>query len=185
MEAAPSHDAKGRAAVLGTRLEIVDAEAETVRRIYEMFASGVTVPEMVKTLNADQVAIAKIGKLNSPWNQERIRRILRQETLRRDRGVEPDEAGQEPTHRTGPVACESSRRCSARVGTTVLSPTSCGAGFRLGFTRAWHDLIPRLGIVGIARCVSVAYLGILTNEKLDHWSRNQGDGMNERETHPA
>jgi site-specific DNA recombinase len=79
VEATSSDDAKGRVAVLGTRLEIVDAEAETVRRICEMFASGVTVPEIVKTLNAEQVAVAKIGKLNSPWNQTRIRRILRQE----------------------------------------------------------------------------------------------------------
>jgi site-specific DNA recombinase len=79
VEAMPSDDAKGRGEFLGTRLEIVDAEAETVQRIYEMFASGVTVSEMVKTLNAEQVAIAKIGNLNSPWNQTRIRRILRQE----------------------------------------------------------------------------------------------------------
>jgi site-specific DNA recombinase len=62
-----------------TRLEIVDVEAETVRRVYEMFASGMTVPEMANTLNAEQVAVAKIGKLNSPWNQTRIRSILRQE----------------------------------------------------------------------------------------------------------
>jgi site-specific DNA recombinase len=79
VEATPSDDAKGRGEVLGTRLEIVDTEAETVRRIYEMFASGVAVPEMVKTLNAEQVAVAKIGKLNSPWTQTRIRHILRQE----------------------------------------------------------------------------------------------------------
>jgi site-specific DNA recombinase len=79
VEATPSDDAKGRVEVLGTRLEIVDAEAETVRRICEMFASGLTVSEMVKTLNAEQVAVAKIGKLNSPWSQTRIRRILRQE----------------------------------------------------------------------------------------------------------
>jgi site-specific DNA recombinase len=79
VEAAPSDDAKGRVSVLGTRLEIVDAQAETVRRTYEMFASGVTVPEIVKTLNAEQFAVAKIGKLNSPWSQTRIRRILREE----------------------------------------------------------------------------------------------------------
>jgi site-specific DNA recombinase len=79
MEAAPRDDAKGRVAVVGPRLEIVDAEAETVRRICEMFASGVTIPEVVKTLNAEQVAVAKIGKLNSPWNRTRIRRILREE----------------------------------------------------------------------------------------------------------
>jgi site-specific DNA recombinase len=79
VEAAPSDDAKGRVKVLGTRLEIVDGEAETVRRIFEMFASGVTVPEMAKTLNAEHVTVAKIGKLNSPWNRTRIRRILRQE----------------------------------------------------------------------------------------------------------
>jgi DNA invertase Pin-like site-specific DNA recombinase len=79
VEATTSEDAKGRVEVLGTRHEIVDAEAETVRRICEMFASGVTVAKMVKTLNAEQVAVAKIGKLNSPWNQTRIRRILRQE----------------------------------------------------------------------------------------------------------
>jgi len=79
VEAAPSDDAKGRVAVLGTRLEIVDTEAETVRRIYEMFASGVTVTEMAKTLNAEHVTVAKIGKLNPPWNRTRIRRILRQE----------------------------------------------------------------------------------------------------------
>jgi hypothetical protein len=47
------------------------------------------VPEIVKTLNAEQVAVAKIGKLNSPWNQTRIRRIVRQgryvETVVRNR----------------------------------------------------------------------------------------------------
>jgi len=79
VEAGPSDDAKGRVAVLGKRLEIVDAEAETVRRIYEMFASGVTVPEIVKALNAEQVAVAKIGNLYSPWARTRITRILRQE----------------------------------------------------------------------------------------------------------
>jgi site-specific DNA recombinase len=77
VEAAASDDSKGRVPVLGTRLEIVDDEAQTVRCIYEMFASGMTVPAMVKTLNAEHVAVTKIGKLNSPWNRTRISRILR------------------------------------------------------------------------------------------------------------
>jgi site-specific DNA recombinase len=62
---------------LGSRLEIVEAEAETIRRIYEMFTNGRTVPEMVKTLNTEQVATAKIGNVHSPWNSSRIRRVLR------------------------------------------------------------------------------------------------------------
>ncbi|NYF53918.1 recombinase family protein [Tunturiibacter gelidoferens] len=79
VDATPSDDAKGRLEVLGMRLEIVDAEAETVRRIYEMFARGVTITEIVKTLNAEHVADAKIGKPFSPWTRTRIRRILGQE----------------------------------------------------------------------------------------------------------
>jgi site-specific DNA recombinase len=79
VDATPSDDAKGHVEVLGMRLEIVNAEADTVRRIYEMFARCVTITEIVKTLNAEPVAVAKIGKPFSPWTRTRIRRILGQE----------------------------------------------------------------------------------------------------------
>jgi site-specific DNA recombinase len=79
VEATPGDGAKGRTSVLGMKLEILEAEAETVRRIFEMSASGVTAPEIARTLNAEHVTAAKIGKLNCPWSQTRVRRILRQE----------------------------------------------------------------------------------------------------------
>jgi site-specific DNA recombinase len=79
VEATPCNDAKGRASFLGMKLKVLDAEAETVRRIFEMSASGVTVPAIATKLNAEHGAAAKIGKLNCPWNQSRVRRILRQE----------------------------------------------------------------------------------------------------------
>ncbi len=79
VEATPGDGAKGRTSVLGMKLEILEAEAETVRRIFEMSASGVTAPEIARTLNAEHVTAAKIGKLNCPWSQTRVRRIFRQE----------------------------------------------------------------------------------------------------------
>jgi hypothetical protein len=79
VEATPCNDAKGRTSFLGMKLKVLDAEAETVRRIFEMSASGVTVPAIATKLNAEHVAAAKIGKLDCPWNQSRVRRILRQE----------------------------------------------------------------------------------------------------------
>jgi site-specific DNA recombinase len=80
VEAALSgNDAKGHATRLGTRLEILDPEAVTVRRIYEMFAHGVTITEIVKTLNAEKVAVATIRKTFCAWTRTRIRHILGQE----------------------------------------------------------------------------------------------------------
>jgi site-specific DNA recombinase len=72
----------GRAGAVGRRLEIIESEAETIHRIYEMFVDGLSVPAIAKNLNAEKVAAAKrfaIGNSNSAWNCSRIHRILRNE----------------------------------------------------------------------------------------------------------
>ena len=64
---------------------------------------------------------SRAGHLNFAWNRTLIHRILRNERYR-DGSVEPDEAVQEPEHRTRRVASEPTRRSSA-CGFT--SPSYC------------------------------------------------------------
>jgi len=82
VETPSGEDAMGRATAVDTRLEIIESEAETIRRVYEMFADGVSVPAIAKTLNAETVATARKlanGNLTSAWNCTLIHRILRNE----------------------------------------------------------------------------------------------------------
>jgi site-specific DNA recombinase len=71
-----------RANQLGSDLEIIESEAETIRRIYDMFAGGLSIHRIETILNEENVPAARrprIGDLPSAWNSNLINRILRNE----------------------------------------------------------------------------------------------------------
>ena len=70
----------GQSTSLGSRLEVIPEEAATIRRIGEMFVSGVSVHQIQKILTAEKVPAARkphIGDAPSSWNSCLINRILR------------------------------------------------------------------------------------------------------------
>ena len=70
----------------GTRLELDPNEAETVRRIFEMYASGLSLKSIAKSLNAERVPSPRLraGKqsLGHGWCHTAIREMLRRELYR-------------------------------------------------------------------------------------------------------
>jgi site-specific DNA recombinase len=71
---------KGQSTSLGSRLKVIPEEAETIIRIGEMFAGGVSVHQIEKILTAEKVPAARkprIGDVPSSWNSCLINRILR------------------------------------------------------------------------------------------------------------
>jgi len=65
----------------GTRLEIIEPEAEIIRRIYEMFVNGLSMTAIANVLNLEKFtpACGVAGNGESAWNRARIGRILRNE----------------------------------------------------------------------------------------------------------
>jgi len=66
----------------GTKLEVIGAEADTIRRICEMFANGTSVHQIVTRFNAEKVPAARkprIGTRDTSWNHNLVNRILRNE----------------------------------------------------------------------------------------------------------
>ena len=81
-EALPGDGVKGRACSEGTRLEIIESEAQTIRRVYDMFSGGLSVHKIVRILNGEKVPAARkprIGDVSTSWNSNLINRILRNE----------------------------------------------------------------------------------------------------------
>jgi len=75
-------DAQSRADMLGTKWIVVDSEAETVRRIFRLFADGLTVSQIVAKLNHERVPAARkprIGEDRTCWNPTLVKRILKNE----------------------------------------------------------------------------------------------------------
>jgi hypothetical protein len=68
--------------VLGTRLEVFEPEAETIRRIYDMYAGGLSVHKIVNVLNAENVPAAQkpqAGNRSGSWNRTLVSRVLQNE----------------------------------------------------------------------------------------------------------
>jgi hypothetical protein len=76
-------DEHGSPVVLGARLEIDPAEAETVRRIFQLFANGYSLKRIAKLLNAEHVRSPRPrpGREQS-WCPSSIRVILHNERYR-------------------------------------------------------------------------------------------------------
>ena len=65
----------------GVRLEVNEAEAATVLRIFEMSANGFSLKAIAKTLNGERVPSprARAGKRGATWCPSAIREMLRRE----------------------------------------------------------------------------------------------------------
>ena len=81
----PSRPGKyGRPAVLGVDLKIVHEEAETIRRIFRMYADGQGLAAIAKTLNEERVPAPRPqkGRALQAWGPSSIREMLRNERYR-------------------------------------------------------------------------------------------------------
>jgi recombinase len=93
-------DDKSRTNHVGVTLETVEFEARTIRRIYDMYAYGLSSYCIAKSLNEDGVpAVRKprSGKASFNWSSNLIERILRNEKyigmnvwIKRMRHLDPD-----------------------------------------------------------------------------------------------
>ena len=68
----------GRPALLGRRIAKNEAEAATVRRIFERYASGAGIGTVVEELNRSKTS----GPRGEPWRYNSVRRVLRNERYR-------------------------------------------------------------------------------------------------------
>lgn len=64
-------DPNGFPALLGKRLEVNEAEAAVIRRIFEEYASGLGVPTIVDRLNRDGIR----GVRGATWKFGVVRRV--------------------------------------------------------------------------------------------------------------
>jgi site-specific DNA recombinase len=75
-------EAQGRADMLGTKWVIVESEAATIRRIYSMYADGLSDYQICLKLNEEKVPAARkprIGSADTTWNCTLIKNILNRE----------------------------------------------------------------------------------------------------------
>jgi site-specific DNA recombinase len=82
LETLPTKGSKERVTVLGTGLEVFDSEAETIRRIYKMYAGGLSVRKIVNVLNAEKVPATQkpqAGNGSGSWNRNLVSRVLQNE----------------------------------------------------------------------------------------------------------
>lgn len=74
--------AQGRADMLGTKWVLVASEASTIRRIYELYADGLSDHKICLKLNEEKVPAARsprIGPAVTVWNPTLIKSILKRE----------------------------------------------------------------------------------------------------------
>src|SRR5262249_4764494 len=70
-------ESDGRQALLGKRLEVNEAEAAVIRRIFEWYASGMGIPTIVQRLNAAGTR----GPRGATWKFGAVRRLIQNERL--------------------------------------------------------------------------------------------------------
>jgi hypothetical protein len=70
----------GRAAILGKRLEVVEEQAEVVRRIFRQFVDGHSMWAICRQLNAERIPSpqnVRAGKSKAEWSPDAIKHIVR------------------------------------------------------------------------------------------------------------
>ena len=75
-------DLQGRAAIEGVKWEIIESEAATIRRIFQLYADGLSDHQITLKLNLERVPAARnprIGSGRTFWNPSLIKRILKNE----------------------------------------------------------------------------------------------------------
>ena len=77
-------DPRGKPATVGVRLEVEELEAATVRRIFELYASGHSLKAVAKLLNSEGVTSPRpqAGRVSQSWCPTAIRTILRNDRYR-------------------------------------------------------------------------------------------------------
>jgi site-specific DNA recombinase len=81
----PDSHAIGRATTEGTWLEVIESEAEVIRRIFNLFSDGYSMWNVCVQLNLEKVPSpgnVRSGKQASEWSRDAIKRILRNEKYR-------------------------------------------------------------------------------------------------------
>jgi site-specific DNA recombinase len=84
MENTPA-DSSGNTIAAGVKWEVVEDEAKTILRIYELFADGLGAGKIARLLNDEKVpgpSKSRIAASESTWNINRVSRILRNEKYR-------------------------------------------------------------------------------------------------------
>jgi site-specific DNA recombinase len=72
----------GRAATKGTVLEVIESEAEVIRRIFQWFEDGDSMMSISRRLNIENIASPRnchSGKQRAAWDPSAIKRILKNE----------------------------------------------------------------------------------------------------------
>ncbi len=93
-------DAHGRPLIVGARLVVDEAQAETVRRIFTLYSSGRSLKQIARLLNAEGVPSSRPGRTGSAWCHSSVRKILLNDRYRglvfwgRTRNVRTPKGGQ-------------------------------------------------------------------------------------------
>jgi hypothetical protein len=130
-------DAIGPAATKGTILEVVESEAEVIRRIFEMFADGYSMWKVCVVLNRENVPLTrtlKRGKKHGWWDRDTIKRMLHNEKYR---GVN---VWNQTTQREHPTTGQITKKYKlAHEHVRVLSPH-----LRIVSDALWDRVVERL-----------------------------------------
>ena len=120
---------------------INEAEAEVVRRIFQLFAAGESPRAIARQLNAEGVpgpGRAAVAGHHDPRPGRARHRHPQQRALRRAAGLEPLQLRQGPAHRQAGGAAEPARAVGAacRCRSCASSTTRCGRRSRRGRARS-------------------------------------------------
>jgi site-specific DNA recombinase len=80
-----SPEAIGRATTKGTMLEVIDSEANVIRRIFHLFADGYSMFKVCVMLNVEKIPSprnSRSGKRSAEWGRDAVKRILHNEKYR-------------------------------------------------------------------------------------------------------
>ena len=119
-------DNHGHPALLGKRLEIDDAEADIIRRVFDWYAAGVGVPTIVNRLQEEHVP----GPRGQSWKVGAVRKLLRNERLTGKQNLGSTSNRASTWH--APEGCSASPTIGmARAGTSRPSDSQrCSVGRR-------------------------------------------------------
>ncbi len=84
IEDASKTDSYGRPVIIGVRLVVDEAEAETVQRIFSLYADGSSLKRIAKLLNAESIVSPRpqTSKISRSWCPSSIRKILSNDRYR-------------------------------------------------------------------------------------------------------
>jgi site-specific DNA recombinase len=190
-------DEHGRPVILGVRLEVNEAQAAVVRRIFELYAGGSSLKRITKLLNSEGVASPQpqAGRISRSWCPSSLRVILHNDRYRglviwnKTKKVRDTESGRKlararaqkewvmqdvPEQRI--IADELWN--AVQVRQELVKRVYEAAGKRAGLLRSSAMNVPYL-FSGLLRCkVCGANLQIVSGRGRNHQSQTYGCPMN-------